>query len=136
VSLKSVFVALSSVIGADGKVHEAETSELLRAAEHEGLTKEDLQAVQAASLSPLDPGTLDHDERLFVYAIAYWLARVDGEMTEAEDKVITGIGKQLELADGERMGAEGLVDEIAATAKSFDLTRLRKTIGPRLSRLG
>lgn len=131
-SLKSVFIALSSVIGADGKVEPAEMSELLRAAEHEGLSKEDLRAIEAASHEPLDPSTLEHDERLFVYGIAYWLARVDGEMTEAEDKVITNIGKQLDLPDAERMGAEGLVDEIAASGANrperFDIGALRKRL--------
>jgi uncharacterized tellurite resistance protein B-like protein len=137
VTTKNVLVALASVIGADGKVEPAEMKELLRAAEHEGLSEADLRAVEAASAKPLDPATLDHDERLFVYAIAYWLSRVDGEMSESEDKVITKIGKELGLADGERMGAEGLVDEIAATAgndrpERFDIAQLRKTIGPRL----
>jgi hypothetical protein len=52
---------------------------------------------------------------LFVYAVAYRLARVDREMTEDEDAVATRIGRQLDLQDSERMGAEAIVDEIAAT---------------------
>jgi tellurite resistance protein len=132
VSLVNVFSALASVIGADGKVHPDELSELVRSAKSEGLSDAEIEAVQRSSHEPLAAASLTPTERRFVYAIAYWLARVDGEMSHEEDLILGSIGKQLELADGQRMAVEALVDEVAATHTAFDYERLRQAIGKRL----
>ena len=118
-SVKSVIAALASVIEADGKVHPDEQSELVRFAGAEGLN------VEARSI---DTAALEPSERSFVYAFAYWLSRVDGEMSDAEDAVLSKIGKQLELADDKRMAAEALVDELVAAHAKLDLTALRRRL--------
>jgi uncharacterized tellurite resistance protein B-like protein len=140
---RDVFVLLAEIAVADGTTHAHEVDALLHAARDEGLGEEDLRAIEAAAHHHEGAeAKCDHltpEDRLFVYAIAYWVSRIDGEMSEAEDAVLTRLGVRLALADEARMAAEGLVDEVAAMTvgkrpERFDLRRLKDAIGERLRR--
>ena len=140
---REVFVLLAEIAVADGTTHQDEVDALLHAARDEGLGDDDLQVIEAAAHHHEGAGaTCDHlapPDRLFVYAVAYWVSRIDGEMSEAEDAVLTRLGARLALADDARMAAEGLVDEVAAMTvgarpERFDLRRLRGALGERLGR--
>ena len=141
---RDVFLLLAEIAVADGTTHAAEVEALVRAAKAEGLDEADLAAIEAAANThravDVKLDTLAVEDRLFVYAIAYWVSRIDDEMTDAEDAVLTKLGGRLALGDEARMGAEGLVDEVAAMAPGerpdkFDLAALRRALGDRLASL-
>lgn len=138
---RDVFLLLAEVAVADGTTHTAEVDALVRAARDEGLSEPDLAAIEAAANThhaiDLDLAHLAEDDRRFVYAIAYWVSRIDDEMSEAEDAVLTKLGARLALADETRMELEGLVDEVAAgdaghRPDRFDLRGLRDRLRDRL----
>ena len=128
-----IFIVLAAVAGADGKEAAGETEALERAARDEGLDDAavaKIRAAGAAGLDSLDASRIDLSERLFVYAYAYWMSRIDGDMSEEEDAVLTRLGQKLSLEDTARMSAEAAVDEVAALPEGdrparFDFARLR-----------
>lgn len=132
----AIFTVLAAVAGADGKVDADEAAALERAARDAGLDDAQLKAMRAASsggLDALDASRVPASDRLFVYALAYWMSRVDGEMSEEEDSVLTRLGAKLSLEDTARMNAEAAVDHVAALPEGdrpaqFDFARLRTLI--------
>jgi uncharacterized membrane protein YebE (DUF533 family) len=136
-----VFVALAAVAGADGKVDPDEVAALERAARENGVDDAGLAAIHASARSGVDAVDLSgvaEGERLFVYAMAYWMSRIDGDLSEDEDAVLARLGQKLGLADEPRMNAEAAVDEVAALPAGarpdrFDLDRLRVLLTERLT---
>jgi uncharacterized membrane protein YebE (DUF533 family) len=131
---RDVFLALAAIARADGKIERDELDALVRAAREQGLGDDDVHAIEAAATGgatvQIHGERFAPAERLFIYAMAYWISRIDGEMSEDEDKVLGKLGADLALADDVRMGAEGAVDEVAALPQGdrparFDITRLR-----------
>jgi uncharacterized tellurite resistance protein B-like protein len=134
---RAVYLLLAEVAVADGTTHADEVEALLAAARGAGLADDDLAAIERAARThapvDVDVAQLDAEERRFVYAVAYWISRIDGEMSEAEDAVLGKLGKRLEIPDEPRMGIEAAVDAVAAMApgerpERFDLGALRKLI--------
>jgi uncharacterized tellurite resistance protein B-like protein len=96
------FLAITAVAWADGLLRAKETKALLRAAETSGLAGDDLAAVQQAtqdgvSLDDVSLDDLTGWERAVTYAIAYWLAKVDGVVNAEELKHLRTLGAKLEL---------------------------------------
>jgi uncharacterized membrane protein YebE (DUF533 family) len=134
---QDVFVALAAVAGADGKIDDDERVALEHAASSRGVDASAIADAARGGIDALDPSSIAASERLFVYAMAYWMSRIDGDLTEDEDAVLTRLGKKLELADEPRMNAEAAVDEVAALPAGsrpdrFDLDRLRTLLAERL----
>jgi uncharacterized membrane protein YebE (DUF533 family) len=132
-----VFVALAAVAGADGKIDDAERVALERAAREQGVDVTAITEAASGGVDALDLSAVTVGERLFVYAMAYWMSRIDGDLTEAEDAVLSRLGQKLALADEPRMNAEAAVDEVAALPagsrpERFDLDRLRALLAERL----
>jgi len=135
-----VFVALAAVAGADGTITDDERVALERAARRQGVDDAGLAAIDAAARAGIDAVDLSavaESERLFVYAMAYWMSRIDGDLTEDEDAVLTRLGQKLSIADEPRMNTEAAVDEVAALPAGsrpdrFDLDRLRELLAKRL----
>ncbi len=130
---QDVFVVLAAVAGADGKIDADESAALERAARDQGIDEAGIRKITEAArggIAGLDLSHVEPSERLFVYAMAYWMSRVDGDMTADEDAILGALGKKLALLDETRMNAEAAVDEVAALPKGdrpdrFDLARLR-----------
>lgn len=102
---RDVFLALASIIWADGKVVPAEAKALAEAARACGIAGDDLVAVVGATLerSKLPKMiTLTHDEKLFVYGIAVWLAEADGVVTHEETEAVSRLGDELGLSVDDR----------------------------------
>ena len=117
---KDVFVALAGVGWADGEVSPEEAESLVHAARECGVEGADLDAVKVATrerveLVSVKKLTLTPRERLFVYAIATWLARVDGVVMPEEKDALVKLGDVLRLADGDRT---------KASAASFSVAQL------------
>lgn len=102
---RDVFLALAAVIWADGRVVPSEAKAIADAARACGLSGDDLTAVVGATLERTELPTslkLTHDEQLFVYGIAVWLAEVDGVVTHEETAVVSKIGDMFALSVEER----------------------------------
>ena len=132
-----VFFALAAVASADGKIDEDERVALERAARAHGVDVAAIATAAKGGVDALDLSGVPASERLFVYAMAYWMSRIDGDLTEDEDAVLARLGQKLSLAGEPRMNAEAAVDEVAALPAGsrpdrFDLDRLRTLILERL----
>ena len=140
---KDVFLALAAVAWADGKLDPDEADAIVRAAVESGLDLAEIEAIEAATKEPIDLGAIDRSalskpDRLFVYAIACWIARLDGRVTEGEAKALADLGERLGVPERPRALAETLAREIAELPEGdrpsrYDLDRLRAVIGERLA---
>lgn len=135
-----MFIALAAIGWADGKLDPEEARTILGAAHAEGLDPESLRWVEHATrqqvgLDFIETSAMGKDDRLFVYAMACWIARVDGEVTQQELTMLHHLARLLGVAERPRRTAEGLVMEIAASGARvgrYDLGWLRQVITERL----
>jgi uncharacterized membrane protein YebE (DUF533 family) len=139
---KDIFVALAAVAWADGKLDPDEADAIVRAAVDEGLSLEEIADIEESTKEPIDIGVVDRaaltkDDRLFVYAVACWIARMDGQVTAAESDALAKLGERLGLPERPRVHAEAVAREIAELPEGdrparYDLSALRRTLGERL----
>jgi uncharacterized membrane protein YebE (DUF533 family) len=139
---KDIFVALAAVAWADGELHADEADAIVRAAAEEGLDLEEISAIEEATRKRVDLGVIDRsgmskEDRLFVYAVACWIARLDGRVTDEEAAALAKLGESLGVPERPRMHAEATAREIADLPEGdrparYDLAGLRRTIGERL----
>jgi hypothetical protein len=108
---KNVFLALTAVGVADGAASDSEVEALTHAAEECGVEGAELDEVRAAAKASrgdfdgVKKLALSPEERLFTYAIATWLVRVDGVVMPEEKMALMKLGDALKLADGDRTRA-------------------------------
>jgi uncharacterized membrane protein YebE (DUF533 family) len=112
------FVALAAVGWADGAVRRSEAIALVDAARKCGLEGDDLAAVEQSTRTPVtldafDPGVMTVWECVVTYALASWLARLDGVQSTDETDVLRHLGERLGLDDGLRQRAAGAALDIA-----------------------
>jgi uncharacterized membrane protein YebE (DUF533 family) len=138
---RDVFIALAAIGWADGKLDAEEADAIVRAALEEGLDLAAIAEIEAATKKPvtldfLDRSAMGKDDRLFVYAMAAWIARIDGEVTPDEVAALEQLGRMLGVPERPRAAAEALVRHIAEADGDrplrYDLARLRKTIEEKL----
>jgi tellurite resistance protein len=137
---RDVFISLAAIGWADGKLDPDEADAIVRAALDEGLTLDEINEIEAATKAPvtldfIDRSFMGKDDRLFVYAMATWIARIDGKITTEEVEALSSLGDLLGVPARPRKAAEVLVEEIAAEGDKpyrYDLARLKKTITERL----
>jgi len=141
---KDVFMALAAVGWSDDKVEPAEADAIVHAARECGVDGVELDAVKRATqkkveLTAIKSMKLAPDERLFVYAMATWLARVDGVVMPEEKDALAKLGDALKLADGDRTKASAASFRIAELADSerpsrYDLAGLAAKLEAPLSK--
>ena len=136
---KNVFLALAAIGMAEGGTSAIELEALLHAAAECGIGGADLAAIEEAARTsrgnfdavkrlPLSP-----EERLFTYAIATWLVRVDGMVMPEEKMALAKLGDALKLADGDRTRASAASFKVAQLdpekrPQRFDLEALGDAI--------
>ena len=140
---RDVFMALAAVGWADGKYHQDEADALVRTALEEGLDVEEIAALEEQIKSPVEMGQIDltkltKEDRLFIYAVAAWMSRIDGEADSSEAAALSKLGELLKIPEKPRMHADAIAREVAALPEGdsparFDLPRVRKLIGERLA---
>jgi uncharacterized membrane protein YebE (DUF533 family) len=140
---RDVFLALAAVGWADGKLDRDEADAIVRTAAEEGLSLEQIAEIEAATQKPVELGTVDRagltkEDRLFVYAVASWMTRLDGKMTETELGILKKLGSALSIPEAARAHVDGIAQEVAFLPAGdrpdrYDLPRLRKVIGERLA---
>ncbi len=137
---KDIYLALAAVGWADGQLTTPAADAIVRTALDEGLEFEEVAEIEAATKSPINVGQIDHMEmtkadRLYVYAVASWIAELDGKATDAERVALARLGNELRIPDAPRQRADEIMQEIAAHAdrpERFDLLSLRRTLDARL----
>jgi tellurite resistance protein len=153
---KDVFVALAAIAWADGKLAPDEADAIVRAAVDEGLGLEEIAQIEAATLvyrekpregeaprssaivAEVDRASMTKQDRIFVYAIACWIARIDGNVSPEESDALRELGERLGVPDRVRARAEALAKEVAEMPDGdrplrYDLGKLRQLIGEKLA---
>jgi uncharacterized membrane protein YebE (DUF533 family) len=140
---RDVYVALAAVGWADGKLDQEEADGIVRAALDEGLELEEIAEIEAATKKPIDFAVIDRkglskEDRLYVYGIASWIARLDGIVTDAEKVALKKLGDELKVPDRPREIVDHIVEDVASQSGDnrparYDLGALRTIIGERLA---
>jgi uncharacterized membrane protein YebE (DUF533 family) len=140
---RDVFLALAAVGWADGKLDSTEADAIVRAALDEGLELEEIDEIEKATKEPLDIGSIDISklskaDRLFVYAVGSWIARVDGNVAAEEIAALEKLGVALRIPERPREHVEKMVGEIGKLGESedaafYNLPKLRRTLKVRLA---
>ena len=135
---KDVFVALAAIGWADGTLDPDEADAIVRAAVDVGLELEEIAAVEEATRAKVDLGIIDRaalakDDRVFVYAIACWIANLDGVVTDDESGALASLAEALGVPERTRAHAERLAREVAALPEGdrparYDLGKLRSML--------
>jgi uncharacterized membrane protein YebE (DUF533 family) len=139
---QDIFVALAAIAWADGQLDPDEADAIVRAAVDEGLDLEEIAAIEQATQNRLDLGVIDRsglskEDRLFVYAVASWIARLDGRVTEEENDALAALGERLGIPERSRAPVEAVAREIAERPEGdrparYDLAALRGILGDKL----
>jgi len=139
---RDVYIALAAIGWADGKLDQEEADAIVRTALEEGLSLEEIAEIEEATKNPVDIGIIDRknmskEDRLFVYAVASWMTRLDGKVTGGESEALKKLGDALKLPDKPRQHADLIAQEIAYLEEGdrparYDLVALRKVIHRRL----
>jgi uncharacterized membrane protein YebE (DUF533 family) len=141
---KDVFLALAAVAWADGQLDADEADAIVRTAVDEGLELDAIAEIEAATSSKIDLGVIDRSsmsktDRLFVYAVACWIARMDGKVTPEEERALKDLGERLGVPERPRALAESIARDVAAMPEGdrparYDLPAVRRLIGERLQK--
>jgi uncharacterized membrane protein YebE (DUF533 family) len=140
---KDVFVALAAIGWADGKLDGDEADAIVRCALEEGLDLEEITAIEEATKTPVDLGSIElgklsKADRLFIYAVGTWITRIDGHVADEEKDALVKLGKALKIPEKPREHADAIAEEIGTLGESdkpafFNLPKLRKTLKVRLA---
>lgn len=139
---RDVFLALAAIAWADGTLDADEADAIVRAAVDAGLELDEIESIEAATKTRIELGAIDlsnlkREDRVLVYAIACWIARLDGRVTTEESDALGGLAERLGVPERPQALAETLVREVAALPEGdrparYDLDRLRRLIAEKL----
>ncbi len=142
---KEAFLALAALGWADGSIRPSEKAGLLKAATTCGVAGEDLAAVERAlsTESRLDgfvPGDMSDWQRLLTYALAIWMARLDGVQSTEESDLLKDLAKRLDLDKAKTDRASAAAFDIFCLPESgrperFDFAALDKRLREKLPHL-
>jgi uncharacterized membrane protein YebE (DUF533 family) len=140
---RDVFIALAAIGWADGNLDAEEADAIVRTALEEGLELDEIEEIEKATKTKVDVGQIDRanltkEDRLFVYAVASWMTRLDGTVDSKEIDALARLGDALNIPPAARTGADGIAQEIAMLPEGdrpsrFELPKVRKTIAARLA---
>lgn len=94
-----VFVAVAAIAWADGKLDPEHADAIVRAAIEAGLSLDDIAGLEASIAGKedldrtLDRSSMSKEDRLFVYAVAAWIARLDGVVTLNESDALAALAE-------------------------------------------
>jgi uncharacterized membrane protein YebE (DUF533 family) len=141
---RDVYLALAAVGWADGHLDPEEADAIVRTAAEEGLPIEEIAEIEAATKKPLDIGVIDRsgmskEDRLFVYAVASWMTRLDGLVTDTELAALQSLGDALKIPEPPRKQADAIAQDVAVLPEGdrpdrFDLRKIREILGERLAK--
>lgn len=139
---RNVFLALATVAWADGVFAPEEREGILRAAAGAGYSERECAELDVAMQQPRDIdslslGRLSAVDRVFVFATAVWLARIDGVIDPGEQQALRRLGDKLMLSERVRTQADATAVEVAqlptgSRPDKYDLVKLRELVEERL----
>lgn len=139
---RDVFIALAAIGWADGHLDEDEADAIVRTAMEEGLELDEIGEIEEATKQRVDLNVIDRSnmtkaDRLFVYAVASWMTRLDGVVTVQEQLALDQLGELLKIPKAPREHADAIAKEVAELPEGdrparFELRALRATIQTRL----
>lgn len=139
---KDSFLALAAVAWSDGVFTEDEGAALIRAAKAAGLDDTELADVQryttkAITIPEVDTIRMSRADRVLTYALATWLARLDGVVTPEERDTLALLGERLGIPDGVRSRASGAAFEVASLPEGdrpdrYDFDALKQRLATKL----
>ena len=139
---RDVYIALAAIGWADGSLDPDEADAIVRAAVDEGLELDEIASIEEATkrkidLGALERGQMNKEDRLFVYGVACWIARLDGKVTDDETAALAKLGERLGVPEKPRSAVESIAREVAEMPEGdrparYDLGALRRIIGERL----
>lgn len=140
---RDVWMALAAVGWADGKLDSEEADAIVRTALDEGIELEEIADIEEATRNPIDLGDIDlskltKEDRLFIFAVANWLARIDGEVTENERAALKKLGETLKIPEKPQLHAEHIAWEVAQSSDGlrpafYNLPKVKELIRERLA---
>jgi uncharacterized membrane protein YebE (DUF533 family) len=140
---RDVFIALAAIGWADGNLDAEEADAIVRTALEEGLELDEIEEIEKATKAKVDLGVIDRsnmtkEDRLFVYAVASWMTRLDGKVDQAEIETLAKLGDALKIPPPARSAADNIAQEVALLPDGdrpsrFDMPRIRKMISARLA---
>jgi uncharacterized membrane protein YebE (DUF533 family) len=140
---RDVWMALAAVGWADGKLDAEEADAIVRTALDEGIDLDEIADIEEATKNPIDIGDIDlskltKEDRLFIFAVACWLARIDGEVTEGERAALTKLGETLKVPAKPQQHAEHIAWEVAQSSDGlrpafYNLPKIKELIRERLA---
>ena len=139
---KETVLALCAMAWADGTMDPAEADGIRLTAQHLGLAAGDQEAVDKAIASPMsldevETLTMSRLTRLFTYAAAFWIGRVDGVLNSKEQALLDLLGDRLGLSKVARDRAAGVATSAAVNKEAtLDLVKLRSRLSAGLSQIG
>jgi hypothetical protein len=97
-------------------------------------------AIEEATKTAIPVGEIDHmnmskADRLYVYAVASWIAELDGHVSENERDALGKLAESLGVPEAPRRHADAIMKEVAAQSDRpdrFDLLTLRHTLEARV----
>lgn len=137
---RDVYMALAAVGWADGQLTPEAADAIVRTALEEGLEVEEVAEIEEATRNKLDMVEVDRmnmtkADRLYVYAVASWIATLDGSVSARGEEALTKLGNALGIPEAPRQHADTIMREVAELAdrpERFDLLTLRRTLDSRL----
>lgn len=142
---KQPFLALAAIGWVDGALQKVEATGLLRAAKESGVEGADYAEIEQAtkqkqSLDGLELGGLSVWDQVLTYALAAWVAQVDGVVSASESAMLKELGDKLGLADGLRKRAATAANDIACLPEGgrpekYDFTKLVARLEERMPQL-
>jgi uncharacterized membrane protein YebE (DUF533 family) len=140
---RDVFLALAAVGWSDGKLDAEEADAIVRTALESGLEMEEIADIEKATKAPIDLSVIDRAnlskaDRLFIYAVASWIVRLDGVVHEGEIDALRRLGDLLKVPPRPREHADQIALEIAKLPEGdrparYDIALLYTTISERLA---
>jgi uncharacterized membrane protein YebE (DUF533 family) len=139
---RDVYIALAAVGWADGHLDQEEADAIVRTALEEGLDIDEIAEIEEATKNPVDIGVIDRknlskEDRLFVYGVASWITRLDGVVTDAEQRALATLAEALKVPEKPRAAVDGIAQDVANASddrpERYDLLALRRIISERLA---
>jgi hypothetical protein len=142
---KESFLALVAVGWVDKQLQRVEVTGLMRAAKEAGLPAQDLSDIETATKAPMDLGALDFSklgqwEQVLTYALAAWIAQVDGVVSTSESDMLADLGTKLGLAEPLRKRAAVAANDVACLPEGgrpdkYDFQKLIARLKERMPQL-
>ena len=140
---RDVWMALAAIGWADGKLAQDEADAIVRTALEEGIDLDEIGEIEEATKNPISLGDIDltkltKEDRLFIFAVACWLVRIDGEVTDDERAALAKLGATLKIPEKPQQHAEHIAWEVADQEEDFrpaffNLPKIKTLISERLA---